>query len=95
MITKQYRRGGRWVQNWIGRGMFSIGKTNPESMIIGIMTKKIAVIMACCWFREVSRPPRRPPGQSKQDRRRRASPSWGLTPAREDRRPLLGAVLPE
>ena len=34
-------------------GMFSIGKTKPEKKTIGIIKKKIAVIIACCCVREM------------------------------------------
>ena len=33
--------------------MFSIGKMNPESSIIGIRKKNVVVIIACCCVDEI------------------------------------------
>src|SRR5260221_3513426 len=52
MMTK-YRRGIRYVRGWIHDGMFSIGNTKPERYIIGVMKKKVDVIIACCWVLEI------------------------------------------
>ena len=36
------------LTGWIQAGMFSIGNTKPERYIIGVMKKKVEVIIACC-----------------------------------------------
>jgi hypothetical protein len=41
------------VKGWITAGMFSIGKMNPDKYIIGVITKNVAVIIACCCVFEI------------------------------------------
>src|SRR4030043_358184 len=65
--------------------MFSIGKTNPERMIWGMM-KNAAGSMACCWFREIV--------EMNRPRPRVVSMKIGLRPNSSQMLPLTGTPNP-
>lgn len=53
IIVLKYLNGITYETDCIIFGIFSIGNANPDKNIIGIITAKIAIIIACCCVLEI------------------------------------------